>query len=220
MATLLTITRRMLTICAIVSAPLWVAEDARSSNTWQVVYSANDELCEPIAESVDEAALREGTLRFKGAGVASVAWKGATIAGEGPPPGPCAKFEQAEAAWQPGGMPMLVVRSRFCMKGTPSESLYFFAGRSDVLSRATWQDLSPLHATLEKFERTGGTYRLTHLPPDDGPVDLRERFLTDVVVVQGRASTALTAPPYAWIVIGKPHGQGTLQDQCYLRRIP
>lgn len=188
------------------------------AGSWDAVFAFQEEFCRRLAAAVDEKALAQEQLRFSGASVHSVEWQPATLAGNGPPRSRCASFDQGRADVFPGGMPLLAIRSRFCMKGVPSESLYLFPGSSDVLERASWQDLSPLHATLEKFERTGGRYRLAHVPDSMGEVELREQFILDLVVVDERASVALTAPPFAWIVIGRPHGQGTIQEQCYLHR--
>ncbi len=57
----------------------------------------------------------------------------------------------------------LVVKTTFCMKGAPSDSFYVFPADSRVLDQLAWQDMSPLLATHDKFERTGGTYPLTSL---------------------------------------------------------
>lgn len=208
---------KLLILCAGMVALLGGAAWAGS---WEAVFASHEEFCRRLAAAVDTGALSREQLRFDGAAVHSIDWQPATLSGEGPPRSRCASFDQARADVFPGGMPLLAIRSRFCMKGVPSESLYLFPGSSDVLERATWQDLSPLHATLEKFERTGGRYRLAHVPDNAGEVELRERFVMDLVVVDERASVALTAPPFTWIVVGRPHGQGTLQEQCYLRRTP
>jgi hypothetical protein len=53
------------------------------------------------------------------------------------------------------GQPDLVVKTTFCMRRSRSDSLYMFPADSAVLEQANWQDLSPLLATPDKFERTG-----------------------------------------------------------------
>ena len=52
------------------------------------------------------------------------------------------------------GQADLVVKSTFCMKGCPSDEFHIFPAGSTVLEQANWQDLSPLLATPDKFERT------------------------------------------------------------------
>ena len=50
------------------------------------------------------------------------------------------------------------------MKGSPSDSFYVFPADGTVLEQASWQDMAPLLATVDKSERTGGSYPLTALP--------------------------------------------------------
>ena len=42
------------------------------------------------------------------------------------------------------------------MKGSPSDSFYVFPADGTVLEQASWQDMAPLLATVDKSERTGG----------------------------------------------------------------
>lgn len=190
---------------------LWAASSA-------VVFSSDDELCARLDQAVDTSALKAGRLTFSGPGVQSVEWQAVTLAGQAPKVQRCSTFEQARADLLDAGRPSLLIRSRFCMRGKPSDSLYVFPGESDVLTRTTWQDLGPLHETLDKFERTGGVYPLTHLSAAQGRAELRELFVVEVVGVGTRAYVALSAPPFEWIVVGRYSGRGAIQDICYLHR--
>lgn len=188
------------------------------AGSWSLPFADDQALCSAIAQALDESALAEGRVRFDGPNVHSVEWQPVTVAGDGPKTVRCAAFEQAVAAIGPEGAAAKVIRSRFCMKGAPSDSLYLFPVDSDVLSRVTWQDLSPLHEAPNAFERTGGTYRLFHLPLEEGRVELQTLFAMDVLNVSGRDLVAISAPPFTWVVVGVPARQGALREQCYLRR--
>ena len=106
------------------------------------------------------------------------------------------------------------------MKGSPSDSFYMFPADSAVLEQANWQDLSPLLATPDKFERTGGAYPLTQLPTEETGVS--RTTLTGVFTVQpfmldGGAYVSLTDGRAEWTVIAKYRGSGQFEDHCYLR---
>jgi hypothetical protein len=117
------------------------------------------------------------------------------------------------------GQPDLVVKTTFCMKGSPSDSFYMFPADSAVLEQANWQDLSPLLATPDKFERTGGAYPLTQLPTEETGVS--RTILTGVFTVQpfmlnGSAYVSLTDGHAEWTVIAQYRGSGRFEDLCYL----
>ncbi len=177
-------------------------------------------LCATLASALDAAALAEGRLRFVGDALQPAVWRPVTLAGDPPKSMNCSLFEQTQVDLGGDGRPDLVVRSRFCMRGKPSDSLYVFPAGSDVLTRMTWQDLAPLHETNEKIERTGGRYAMAGVPATFGPAVLHEIYTMDVLSLEGKAYVAMTAPPYEWFVLTKLKGQGTLDDVCVLRRAP
>jgi hypothetical protein len=115
------------------------------------------------------------------------------------------------------GQEDLVVRTTFCMKGGPSDSLYVFPAGSPVLDQATWQDLSPLLATPDKFERTGGRYPLTSLHLERVPPALTMRFTVQPIVLDGVTYISLTDERREWLVVAKYLKGERFEDQCYLR---
>ena len=145
-----------------------------------------------------------------------VAWQPVLLGGDAPKTTVCSELQQARLDLNNDGSQDLVIRSRFCMKGKPSDSLYVFPEDSAVLQQATWQDLAPLHATSDKFERTGGMYRL-----QDGArlesAELRNLFTIEPFVMEGRTYVSLTSPPYEYVVIATYQGGDSFRDLCYLR---
>ena len=106
------------------------------------------------------------------------------------------------------------------MKGSPSDSFYMFPADSAVLEQANWQDLSPLLATSDKFEKTGGTYSLTQLPAEEKGVSrtpLTGVFTVQLFMLDGSAYVSLTDGRAEWAVITKYQGGGHFEDRCYLR---
>lgn len=186
-----------------------------------IVGQAVDEsLCATAASALDVAALAEGRLRFGGHAIQPAPWRPVTLAGEAPASTNCSLFEQAQLDLGGDGRPDLVVRSRFCMRGKPSDSLYVFPAGSDVLTRMTWQNLAPLHETNDKIERTGGRYVMAGVPARFGSASLNDVYALDVIGLQGKAYVAMSAPPFEWFVLARFIGQGTLDDVCVLRRAP
>ena len=175
-------------------------------------------MCTRVAAGLEAAQLAQGQLRFLADGVRSVEWAPAALPGDAPKTTICSLFEQTQVDLRRDGIDDLVIRTRFCMKGKPSDSLYVFPADSDVLARASWQDLGPLHETQDKIEHTGGVYVLSKLMGAKQPVELRGVFALDVVRVDEQALVALTAPPFHWVVVGRLRGTGALDDVCYLKR--
>jgi hypothetical protein len=106
------------------------------------------------------------------------------------------------------------------MKGSPSDSFYMFPADSAVLEQANWQDLSPLLATPDKFERTGGAYPLRQLPAEKASVSwtpLTGVFTVQPFMLDGSAYVSLTDGRAEWSVIVQYRGGGRFEDLCYLR---
>jgi hypothetical protein len=111
----------------------------------------------------------------------------------------------------------LVVKTTFCMKGPPSDSLYVFPAGSLALDQASWQDLSPLLATNDKFERTGGPYPLTSFPMENAPPALTTVFTIHPFMLDGVTYVSLTDARGEWIVVAKYLRGDWFEDLCYLR---
>jgi hypothetical protein len=140
------------------------------------------------------------------------------LKGEGPTARRCSSLDKTIIDLDNDGRADLLVKTTFCMKGNPSDSFYVFPADSNVLEEANWQDLSPLLATHDKFERTGGTYPLTSLRIDIGqaPPALTTTFSLQPFLLDGRAYIGLTDPRREWVVIARYRGGERFEDLCYL----
>jgi hypothetical protein len=149
----------------------------------------------------------------------TVQWEPVQLRGQGPPTRRCSSFDRASMDLDNDGQEDLVVKATFCLKGPPSDSLYVFPADSTVLEQASWQDLSPLLATHNKFERTGGTYPLTALRIDraTAPPILTTSFSLQPFLLDGRSYIGLTDTRREWMVIAKYLGGERFEDLCYLR---
>jgi hypothetical protein len=114
------------------------------------------------------------------------------------------------------GQQDLVVKTTFCMKGAPSDSLYVFPADNSVLDQVSWQDMSPLLATNDKFERTGGTYPLTSLPMENSVPALTTLFAIHPFILDGVAYVSLTDARREWIVVATYLRGERFEDLCYL----
>lgn len=116
------------------------------------------------------------------------------------------------------GQEDLVVKATFCLKGAPGDSLYVLPIDSTVLEQASWQDLSPLLATRNKFERTGGAYPLTALRIDKAltPPILKTSFSLQPFILDSRSYMSMTDTRREWMVIATYRGGEQFEDLCYL----
>lgn len=148
-----------------------------------------------------------------------VQWEPVQLRGQGPPTRRCSSFDRARMDLDNDGQEDLVVKATFCLKGPPGDSLYMFPAGSTVLEQASWQDLSPLLATRNKFERTGGTYPLTALQIDraTAPSILTTSFSLQPFLLDGRSYIGMTDTRREWMVIAKYLGGERFEDLCYLR---
>jgi hypothetical protein len=170
---------------------------------------------EAFREDMDD----QWRLRYQHEIFRQIAWKPVELKGQGPKTRHCSSLDKAMFDLDNNGQPDLVVKTTFCMKGSPSDSFYMFPADSAVLEQANWQDLSPLLATPDKFERTGGAYPLTQLSTDETGVS--RTTLTGVFTVQpfmldGSAYLSLTNGRAEWTVIAQYRGSGRFEDLCYL----
>lgn len=171
----------------------------------------------PFCEKV--AALFEDSLDLNAELSKSVQWESVTLKGQGPPTRRCSSLDKTLMDLDNDGQHDLVVKTTFCPKGAPSDSLYVFPADSTVLEQANWQDMSPLLATRDKFERTGGTYPLTTLRIDktSAPPTLTTSFSLQPFLLDGVAYVRLTDTKRVWMVIAKYRGGERFEDLCYLR---
>jgi hypothetical protein len=149
----------------------------------------------------------------------TVKWTAVELKGEGPKTRRCSSLDQVYMDLNNDGRDDLVVKTTFCMKGAPSDSFYVFPADSPVLDHLAWQDMSPLLATHDKFERTGGSYPLTSLPMDRASPSptLNTVFAIHPFRLDGVAYIGLTDARREWMVIAKYRGGERLDDLCYLR---
>lgn len=151
--------------------------------------------------------------------IKTVDWKPVDLKGLGPKTRQCSSLDRAIMDLDNNGTKDLVVKTTFCMKGAPSDSLYVFPADSTVLERTSWQDMGPLLATDDKFERTGGTYPLVSLPIERSPIPpaLATMFTAHPFILDSLAYVALTDVKREWLVIATYGGSQQFEDQCYLR---
>lgn len=149
----------------------------------------------------------------------TVQWEPIALKGQGPTTRRCSSLAKTKMDLDNDGQEDLVVKTTFCPKGSPSDSFYMFPADSAVLEQVNWQDLSPLLATPNKFERTGGTYPLTTLRIDkvSVPPTLRTSFSLQPFMLDDAAYIGLTDTRREWLVIVKYRSGEQFEDLCYLR---
>jgi hypothetical protein len=173
---------------------------------------ADKAFCEKVARSSGDRFVFERDLSE------TVEWVPVELKGEGPTARRCSSLDKTIIDLDNDGRADLVVKTTFCMKGDLSDSLYVFPADSRVLEKVSWQDLSPLLATRDKFERTGGTYPLTSLQVANGqaPPDLTTTFSLQPFLLDGTTYVGLTDARHKWMVIAKYRGSERFEDVCYL----
>ncbi len=185
---------------------------------YQTVMSKESRICETMAEVLNRNTEWDGNLHYTHEVFQRITWTPVKLRGQAPRDGRCSTLEQARFDLDNDGREDLVIRSSFCMRGLPSDSLYVFPSDSAVLELATWQDLSPLHVTTEKFERTGGIYPLEELPAEEvrrSTAPLAGVFTLRPFILDQISYVSLTDARRAWIVVAKYRQGGRLQDLCY-----
>ena len=191
----------------------WAAERG-----YQLVVGRDNKLCARMLEAFREDVDDRGRLRYQHESFRQITWKPIELKGQGPKTRHCSSIDKALVDLDNDGQQDLVVKTTFCMKGAPSDSLYVFPADSPVLDQASWQDLSPLLATNDKFERTGGTYPLTSFPMEnDSSAALTTLFAIHPFMLDGVTFVSLTDARGEWIVVAQYlRGEG-FEDLCYLR---
>ena len=189
---------------------------------YQLVVGRDSTLCARVLEAFREDVDDRGRLRYQHEIFRQITWKPIELKGQGPKTRHCSSLDRAIFDLNNDGRLDLVIKTTFCMKGSPSDSLYMFPADSAVLEQANWQDLSPLLATPDKFERTGGTYPLTQLPAEEKGVNrtpLTGVFTVQLFMLDGSAYVSLTDGRAEWTVIAKYLRDERFEDQCYLRMV-
>jgi hypothetical protein len=199
---------------ALILTVLWtIALPALTSAAWVEVAAWKDpSLCQKVAKSFGDRLAPDTEL------IKTVDWKPVELKGLGPKTRQCSSLDRAIMDLDNSGTKDLVVKTTFCMKGAPSDSLDVFPADSSVLERTSWQDMGPLLATNDKFERTGGTYPLVSLPIEQSPIlpALATMFTAHPFILDSVAYVALTDAKREWLVIAKYGGGQQFEDQCYL----
>ena len=190
----------------------WAAERG-----YQLVVSKDGKLCARVLEAFREDADDRGRLRYHHEIFRQITWKPVELKGQGPKTRHCSSFDKALVDLDNDGQQDLVVKTTFCMKGAPSDSLYVFPADNSVLDQASWQDMSPLLATNDKFEHTGGTYPLTSLPMENGSPALTTLVAIHPFMLDGASYVSLTDARREWIVVAKYLRGERFEDLCYLR---
>jgi len=188
---------------------------------YQLVAGRDSSLCARVLAAFREDVDDRGRLRYQHEIFRQITWKPVELKGQGPKTRHCSSLDKAIFDLENDGQSDLVVKTTFCMKGSPSDSFYMFPADSNVLEQASWQDMAPLLATPDKFERTGGSYPLTAFPVSSesskgGPV-LSTVFTVQPFILGGTTYVALTDGRGEWAVIARYLRGARFDDQCYLR---
>lgn len=187
---------------------------------YQLVVGRDSKLCAKVLEAFREDVDDRWRLRYQHEIFRKIVWKPVELKGQGPKARHCSSLNQATFDLDNDGQLDLVIKSTFCMKGSPSDSFYKFPADSALLEQANWQDLSPLLATPDKFERTGGAYPLTQLPIEEIGVSLATLtgvFTVHPFMLDGSVYVSVTDARAEWAVIAKYLRGEQFEDQCYLR---
>lgn len=187
---------------------------------YQLVVGKDHTFCTRVLEAFREDVDDRWRPRYQHEIFRQITWKPIELRGQGPKTRHCSSLDKAMFDLDNDGQLDLVVKTTFCMKGSPSDSFYMFPADSTVLERANWQDLSPLLATFDKFERTGGSYSLSALPMSsesnkESPA-LNTVFMVQPFIMGEKTYVALTDGHGQWVVIARYLRGERLEDQCYL----
>ena len=188
---------------------------------YQLVVGRDSKLCARVLEAFREDVDDRGRLRYQHEIFRQITWKPVELKGQGPKTRHCSSLDKAMFDLNNDGQQDLVVKTTFCMKGSPSDSFYMFPADSAVLEQANWQDLSPLLATPDKFERTGGRYQLSGLSmPSEADKQLSAlstMFTLQPFIMDEKTYVTLTDGRGEWMVIAKYLRGDQFEDACYLQ---
>jgi hypothetical protein len=188
---------------------------------FDVAASHDTPFCERVLELLQKNMGSGKRLNPDAEPFSEVKWEPAVIAGAVPKVRRCSSLDKTLIDLDNDGTKDLVVKTTFCMKGSPSDSFYMYPADSKVLEQASWQDMAPLLATTDKFERTGGSYPLTALPMSSesskGRPTLNAVFTVQPFILDEKTYVALTDGRGEWTVIAKYLRGERFEDQCYLK---
>ncbi len=188
---------------------------------YQLVVGRDSNLCARMLDAFREDVDDRGRLRYEHETFRQITWKPVELKGQGPKTRHCSSLDKAMFDLNNDGQQDLVVKTRFCMKGSPSDSFYMFPADSAVLEQANWQDLSSLLATPDKFERTGGLYQLSGLPMPSVASKvlpaLSTMFTLQPFIMDEKTYVTLTDGRGEWMVIAKYLRGDRFEDECYLQ---
>ena len=187
---------------------------------YELAMNANKDVCAGILEMFNAGLTKSGAVAYDHEAFRKIGWSPVSLGGKTPAVKRCNELERALVDIDNDGSLDLVVRTTFCMKGHPSDSVYIFPADSPVLEQTTWQDFNLLLATRNKFERTGGTYPLNDLPAESRGgtgAALSNAFTLRPFRMNETTYVSLTDSRAEWIVIAKYLKGEQFQDVCYLR---
>lgn len=188
---------------------------------YQPVAGLDSKLCARMLEAFREGVDDRGRLRYQHEIFRQIAWRPVELRGQGPKKRHCSSLDKALMDLDNDGQQDLVIKTTFCMKGSPSNSFYMFPADSAVLEQANWQDLSVLLATPDKFERTGGRYELSGLPMPSAAGKqfsaLSMMFTVQPFIMDEKTYVALTDGRGEWMVIATYLRRDRFKDECYLQ---
>ena len=207
-------------VCGILAFMMSAAVAWAGERGYQLVVGKDYKFCTRVLEAFREDVDDRWRPRYQHEIFRQIIWKPIELRGQGPKTRHCSSLDKAIVDLDNDGRPDLVVKTTFCMKGSPSDSFYMFPAESSVLEQANWQDLSPLLATPDKFERTGGSYSLTAFPMSsesnkESPA-LNTVFMVQPFIMDEKIYVALTDGQGQWVVIARYLGGERFEDQCYL----
>jgi hypothetical protein len=184
------------------------------------VSSSDKSFCERVLQLFDKNMGNGKRMNVAAEPFDRIRWEEVRLVGTGPSTRHCSSLDKSVMDLDNDGTQDLVIKTTFCMKGRPSDSLYVFPADSRVLEQISWQDLSALLATSDKFERTGGTYPLTALPISGSArptPSLQTVFTVQPFALDEQTYVAMTDAQGEWIVVAKYARGERFEDHCYFK---
>lgn len=197
----------------------WAGKEA-----YKLVMSTDKNLCENVFAILNADIARYGKLRIEEhEAFQKISWTPVQLSGNQPAYFRyCSELQRAVFDIDNNGADDLVVLSSSCLRGEPIDSLYIFPKDSDVLIKATWQDMRPIFETAEKFDGLGEPYLLKELTSGQKQEEIASiGGLTKIKPFSwSNAFYVLITDlyPSEWVGIAKYMGKGKFQDICYFQK--
>jgi hypothetical protein len=99
---------------------------------YQLVAGRDSKLCARVLEAFREDVDDRWRLRYQHEVFRQIVWKPVELKGQGPKARHCSSLNQAMFDLDNDGQLDLVIKSTFCMKGSPSDSFYKFPADSQL----------------------------------------------------------------------------------------